>query len=68
MAMGVGIQKNIDSEQLIEAVRSFPCLRELSSKDYKDSRDNAGRVFQSELEGPKNSAPRNGKILNMCVS
>ena len=43
MAKGDGVQQSIDQVQLIEAVRSFPCLWEISSRDYKDTRarDNA---------------------------
>ena len=39
MASGAGgARHSIDFEELIEAVRSFPCLWEVSSKGYKDSR------------------------------
>ena len=53
MASGAGVQQNIDFEQLIEAVRSFPCLWEVSSKDYKDSRarDNAWKSVAERVGG-----------------
>lgn len=36
---------NMDDEKLIEAIRSFPCLWQVSSKGYKDARarENAWR-------------------------
>ena len=49
MASGGGI----DCEQLIEAVRSFPCLWEVGSRDYKDSRarDNAWKCILERVGG-----------------
>jgi len=41
----------MDGEKLIEAVRSFPCLWEVSRKAYKDlrARENAWKAVSMEV-------------------
>ena len=54
MASGAGgARHSIDFEELIEAVRSFLCLWEVSSKDYKDSRarDNVWKSVAERVGG-----------------
>ena len=42
----------MDEEKLIEAVRSFPCILDVSSKSYKDlrARENAWKLVAEEVK------------------
>ena len=44
---------SIDREQLIEAVRKFPCLYDTTKKEYKDDliRENAWKAICMEMYG-----------------
>ena len=65
MASGAGHSQNIDFEQLIEPVRSFPCLWEVGSKDYKDSRarDDAWKSVAEQVGGTPELCSKKWKNL-----
>ena len=45
----------MDDEKLIEAVRAFPCLWQVSSKSYKDvkAKENAWKLVANQVQQPK---------------